>query len=307
MRRGVARRLPLAAALVAAGIAAGPAVAIPPGGAVDNPGNPPATIAITTPQVSAGGTVGFVGTGWLNSRGEGQRFYIKIDDHGSSGIGPFQANADGTVCGTLSLTPPAGATPAQRADYAPADIGDPAKPHWLRFLAGPYSGMEWNAPARSLHGDFAVVDGPGTQPPACDGVSTPPPSIAPPPPSSDPAPPAAGATRPALTVARRLRPARNRLAVTAKGGSEATVVTVTVRSAARVRLRAGARARLVQVTRPVRTLLRASSARRLSLPLSAAGRALLRHRASVTVIVRLAPAGGAAVTRRATLRRGLTP
>jgi hypothetical protein len=129
----------------------GAASAIPPGGPAENPGNPPATVAITTPSVSAaGGRVAFTGTGFLNAKGAPQKVYVKLDDHGDDGIGPFVAAADGTLKGSVALSDP----------EAPAGIADAGKEHWVRFLTGPSGTYPDNGPARSLKATFRVVAAP---------------------------------------------------------------------------------------------------------------------------------------------------
>lgn len=144
-RRRLAVGVAVAAAAVAAPVAA---LAIPPTGPGDNPGNPPATVTIVTPSVdAAGGRVAFRGTGFLNSAGQPQKVYVKFDDHGDNGIGPYVAAADGTLQGTVALSDP----------EAPADIADASKDHWLRFLAGPSGKYPDNGPARSLKAAFKVV------------------------------------------------------------------------------------------------------------------------------------------------------
>jgi hypothetical protein len=144
-----------AALLVAAGgatLLAVPAAvtALPPGGPAENPGTPPATVRIETPQVAAGGRVAFSGTGFLTGKGVPQKVYVKLDDHGDNGIGPFTASADGALAGSVALTDP----------EAPADVGDATKEHWVRFLAGPSGKYPDNAPARSLKATFRVLAAP---------------------------------------------------------------------------------------------------------------------------------------------------
>lgn len=142
------RRALLLSAGLAAAVPAGVAVAIPPTGPAENPGTPPATVTIGTPRVdAAGGKVSFTGTGWLTSKGLPQKVYVKLDDHGDDGIGPFVAAADGTITGAVALSDP----------EAPADVADASKPHWLRFLAGPSGAYPDNGPPRSLKAAFTVV------------------------------------------------------------------------------------------------------------------------------------------------------
>lgn len=144
MRRGLVALSALAAAVSGSAVA----VAIPPTGPAENPGNPPATVTIDTPSVSAaGGKVSFRGTGFLNSAGKPQKVYVKLDDHGDNGIGPYVAAADGTLKGSVALSDP----------EAPTDIADASKAHWLRFLAGPSGKYPDNGPPRSLKAEFKVV------------------------------------------------------------------------------------------------------------------------------------------------------
>jgi hypothetical protein len=142
------KRWPLVALAVLSLPAA--AVAVPPGGPAENPGNPPATVTVVTPAVQAGGRVAFTGTGFLNGNGSPQKVYVKFDDHGDNGIGPFVAAADGTLKGSVALSDP----------EAPADIADARQDHWLRFLAGPSGKYPDNGPPRSLKAAFRVVAAP---------------------------------------------------------------------------------------------------------------------------------------------------
>jgi hypothetical protein len=143
------RRLALGAAVAVAAVAAPvAAVAIPPAGPAENPGDPPATVTILTPSVRApDGKVSFRGAGFLNAKGQPQKVYVKLDDHGDDGIGPYVAAADGTLKGSVALSDP----------EAPADVADASEDHWLRFLAGPSGKDPDNGPARSLKASFKVV------------------------------------------------------------------------------------------------------------------------------------------------------
>jgi hypothetical protein len=132
------------AALLALPVAAG---AIPPTGPGENPGTPPASVTIgAEPVPAAGGRVAFTGTGFLTAAGVPQRVYVKLDDHGDSGIGPFLADTAGGLRGSVALDDP----------QAPAGGTDPAKEHWLRFLAGPSGKYPDNGPPRSLKATFRV-------------------------------------------------------------------------------------------------------------------------------------------------------
>jgi hypothetical protein len=135
---------------VAAVLAVTPVVAsaLPPGGPAENPGTPPATVSLGTAPVRAtAGQAVFTGEGFLNAAGAPQKVYVKIDDHGERGIGPFVADATGHLEGSVALDRP----------EAPADITDPSRVHWLRFLTGPSGQDPDNGPPRSLKATFRVV------------------------------------------------------------------------------------------------------------------------------------------------------
>jgi hypothetical protein len=91
--------------------------------------------------------VAFRGTGFLTASGAPQLVYLKVDDAGDAGIGPYRAAADGTVRGTLWLGAPG----------LPAAVGRPGT-HWLRFLAGPSGAHPENGPPRSLTATFRLAE-----------------------------------------------------------------------------------------------------------------------------------------------------
>jgi hypothetical protein len=146
----IRRRAVLVAVLCAAVVLPAGVEAVPPGGPADDPGDPPASISIDTTRVPRHGVVRFTGSGFLTSAGAPQVVYVKLDDHGVNGIGPFVADASGALSGSVSL------------DHreAPAGIGDTSRGHWLRFLAGPSGRYPANGPARVIKGSFAVVPAP---------------------------------------------------------------------------------------------------------------------------------------------------
>jgi len=264
----------LAAGVSAAALAS---VWVPTAGAAgtpkpDLPGTPPATVEVTTKEVFAGTQVTFQGAGWLSTGGQPQQFMIKFDDHGVNGIGPYTANADGTIGGTVAMVPPASATLKQREDYAPADLGTPGR-HWLRFLAG------WNSsPARSLHAEFTVVAAP--EAPAPDpGTGTPAAPQAPETPAGEPLTPPSLASGP-------ITRAGGRLAVRVRGGDARAGVAITIRTAGRVRLAPGTRPRQVLLAR-LRTAVAPGGVRVLRPRLTAAGRRVLANgpvRARITLV-----------------------
>ncbi len=126
----------LAAALLAGGIAASPAFALPPDGAgADTPGT---SASVSPTSLTAGATLAFTLSGFP----AGETVYVKIDDgvgygdasvQGSGVVHQQAVPSSGTVSGSFQL--PAGIT---------------AGAHWLRFLAskeltdanGAYLGVE---------------------------------------------------------------------------------------------------------------------------------------------------------------------
>jgi len=146
----IGRRVALVVVLGAAAVLPAGVEAVPPGGPGDTPGDPPASVGIDTARVPRHGVVRFSGSGFLTSAGAPQVVYVKLDDHGVNGIGPFVADASGALRGSVSL------------DHreAPADIGDASKSHWLRFLAGPSGRYPANGPARVMKGGFTVLPAP---------------------------------------------------------------------------------------------------------------------------------------------------
>lgn len=275
----------------------------------DSPGSPPATVQVTTTPVFAGTQVSFTGSGWLNAGGGAQRFYIKFDDHGGTGIGPYTANADGTIADTVSMVPPPGATLKQRQDWAPADLGTPGS-HWIRLLAGPYSDMPDNGPARSVHAPFAVVAAPDvpspTPTPAPGPAPTPAPSPSPTPtPTPAPGPgavPEPAAVMPPSLIKRTIVRSSGRLVVRVRGGSERLGVALTVRTAKPVRTAPGLRPRTVTLAR-LRTAVAPDGTRVLRPRLTAAGRQVLANVGSVRATVRLVRAGAPTITARVLVRK----
>lgn len=260
----------------------------------DVPGSPPATVQVTTTPVFAGTQVSFTGTGWLTAGGGAQRFYIKFDDHGGTGIGPYTANADGTIADTVSMVPPPGATLKQREDWAPADLGTPGT-HWIRLLAGPYSDMPDNGPARSVHAPFTVVAAPDV--PSPDPAPAPEPGAAPTPtPAPGPgAVPEPAAVMPPSLIKGTIVRSSGRLTVRVRGGSERLGVALTVRTAAPVRTAPGLRPRTVTLAR-LRTAVAPDGTRVLRPRLTAAGRQVLANLGDVRATVRLVRAGAPTTT-----------
>lgn len=253
-----------------------PALAIPPGGAVENPLG--ATVTVTTPTVAPGATVSFSATGY----DAGESVSIKVDDgqikdtNGNAVLATAVAGPDGTFTASVDLS---------RAAAAHADALKSGT-HNVRLLSVAAAG------SRSIHADFTIQgtgDGggggaadPGTGggTPGTSTGTTPPVTVAP----------------PAVVVAPRvasttLRLVGGRVAVALRGGSAAAPGTASLRT------RAG-----VTLARAVRVTLGAGATRTVRFTLTAAGKARLRRHRRLAVTVRWAPAGGTAVAKPLTLR-----
>lgn len=258
------RRALGALAVVVAGLGvAQPVAQAAPVRAPENPVG--AAVSIASTSVAPGGPIAFTGTGFVRADGAGgQIVTIKLDD--VTILGTFPADATGAVSGTVA---------------APADPGE----HWLRFLAG--SGGSTGGPAqpppRSLVADFSV--------------------LAPAPAPGEPAPAPPATTTPAARVASGTLHARNgRVAVRlALDGTVSTAATVTVRSAARVRV--GHRRARVAITRRALVSLPAGTPVVKRLALTRTARALLGRRATLRVVVAVRPLVGDPGRRTVTLRR----
>lgn len=281
----VRRALLPAAALLALG-GGSVAHAVPPGGAVDNPKG--AAVTIAPNAVATGGKVVFTGTGFV----PGEQVSVKIDDgliESSSGspadvFAVLSGAADGTLSGTIDLARVAAKTPV-----APGS-------HSLRLLS--------SEPVRSLHGDFTVVasvdpaPGPGTAPGA--GTTAPgtgEPGAGAPAPGTTPA--VAGTTRiagSALTV----RGSRSSIKVT--GTDDVAYGTVRIRSRDQVRL-GGSKAKQRLLFAPVKYAVAADQSLRLTLRLTSDGRAIMKKRRTIKVVVEATETTGGVVSRTLTVRR----
>lgn len=302
-RRARAARLQLGAAAAALAAAAAGASAAPPGGPVDTPGSPPGTLQITTPSGPVDGRIGFCVDAIRVDTAAGpvaQRFMLKLDDHGSYGIGPYTPTASGSLCATVS-TDPADHAAARggAADKLPADLCDASKPHTLRLLSG-----AWGAPGTVPEASQRSIAAPISVAGATCGRSQPrPPSPGEPVPGTPPgARPPAGAPAAAVRVRSTTVVVRGRSAYLKLGGAGAfSSGTVVLRSRAAIRIGRSPRAR--------RTLARgayqvaAGDAVELRLALTAQARVLLRTRRSIGATLTIAPSAGAAIARTVTVRR----
>lgn len=258
------------------------ALAVPPTGPADNPGTPPASVATATTTVAPHGTVSFTGAGFLNADGKPQKVYVKVDDAGTYGIGPFLAAADGSLGGSVSLDD-------AEAPKTASDLGE----HHLRFLTGPSGDYPDNGPARSIRAPFTVA-------PAAAAAPAPPAPQAPAGPVA--APPvtfALGAFRLRWPTTSRKVPIR--LSTSAPAGAQGSVVVVS-RDRLAVPGRGGkARIRLAQG----RFTLAGTGVTTVRLDISAAGKRLLAPRRARPLPARLTvtSTSGAALTSNVVLQR----
>jgi hypothetical protein len=294
------RRLVLTAALAAgASLAlAAAGMALPPGGTDDEPGTPPGSLTVTTPDVPQKGAVGFCVQD-IRVDGAGghvaQPFMMKFDDYGSSGIGPFTPEADGDLCATIS-TDPAAYTSAKggSADKIPPDLCDPAQEHWLRLLSGAWAGD--GASQRSLAAAFRVTgacgDGAGGSAGTPPATTTPTTGAM----TTTTTAPTTTPRKPTVTVTARsaqLSVSGRSLVVKLVGGPAFTRGTLLVKSRARLRVGRSAAARRTLARGSFQLAARDTVALRLALTTDA--RSLLRTRR--TLAATLAIAAGGATTR----------
>ncbi|WP_445148780.1 hypothetical protein [Baekduia sp. Peel2402] len=238
-------------ALAAGGLTA-TALAVPPGGPVENPLGATVTLAQTT--VPATGAVTVSATGYDPS----EHVSLKLDDGqvkdkaNSDVLTTADAAADGTFTATVDLakaaTPLAGGT------------------HNVRLLSSAAAG------ARSIHVDFTV---PGsattTTTPTTAGTTT----------STTPTTPTTTTGTPVPAVApslasTALRASGGKVALRLRGGSAGLKGTASLRTTSGVTL-----ARAVKATIP------AKATKTVRLTLTAAGKAQVRRHARLTVVVKV--------------------
>ena len=269
--------------------------ALPPGGTADQPGTPPGTLAITTPTVAPKGAVGFCVTNIRVDTSGGhvaQRFMLKFDDFGTTGIGPYAPDQDGNLCATVSTDPASYGSSA--SDKIPADLCDGSKGHRLRLLSGPWAHPE--ASQRSLGQAFTVTgscgDGSHGGPTTTPGGGT----------ATGGHGSGSGAAATPVTVrSSRLRADGKRVVVELAGGEALARGTLLLRTRGKVRVGRSAPAR--------RTLARGSyqlaAGTKLSvrLALTADARSLLRARTSLAATLAVNVTGGTTATKNVTVRR----
>ncbi len=254
------RILPLAA-LLAVGLAGG-ASAIPPGGAVDNPGGAVATV--TNSPIAAGGTATFTGTGFA----AGEVVTVKIDDGAilqsskSDRFAEVTAAADGTISGSVDLS--------KAAPESPVAAGD----HVLRFLSGH---------PRSLRATFQVGSAapqPST-PEATSPVAMPTTPIATTP---------AGPVWLVDTTVRRSK-TKKKIALKLKAGAFGSAGTVTVTTKGKVKLGKG-NAKKRTVAKAGSYFVDKLGSETLHLTLTADGTALLKRSKELKVLIVLKDTNG---------------
>ncbi|MEV4421452.1 hypothetical protein AB0L40_15935 [Patulibacter sp. NPDC049589] len=307
--------------------AAGTAGALPPGGAVDKPGTPAASLEITNLAGLREGKVQFCVRGSVLKDGSApQLFMLKFDDFGSNGIGPFQPDATGTYCGELSTDRTAFSAAAD--DKIPADLCNGGQ-HWLRVLSGSWAGTAATATERSLAKDFTSDATCGTggtaawptvgsiaeQYRAKAGVALPstPPAGTPTTPGGPTTTPGGSTTPggptpvPVLTGLAKIRST-----TVAVSGSTATLRVrrtaavgggkITVRSATRLAAKGRKGKKIRTLVSAQRYALTGAVAQSLRLKLTATGRSVLRTRRSLSAVVTITPTGGKPTTTRVVLR-----
>ena len=237
---------------------------------------PTAKITSTGP-LHPGSTVAFALTGFGRGDGTaGQKVAVKIDS-GAVVACLDDLDVSGKGSGSIVL---------------PADVALGA--HTLRFLAGTScvsAGPQNDLPARSVGAAFQVVATPvdpggGSPPP---GGSATPPGIVPGPPGVATVVPKAASVK--LTGKRSKLRAVFAAALPAKA-------RVTIRTARKVRLRAGAKARIVTLAR----LTSAKGGKTVTLTLTRDGRRLAKRLRKVKVVVAVAQPGGGTSRRTLTLK-----
>ncbi len=264
--------------LLALAVGAPVALAIPPGGAKDNPAG--ATVVVAPAEVVSGGHVVFTGAGFA----AGEEVSVKIDDGavfkkgGSVDVLTVVTGAaDGTVSGVIDLS--------QLNPSTPVGVGD----HWIRLLSGQ---------PRSLHADFKVVEAGGAPqvptPAPAPGAPTPTPTpnggSTPPGQAPGQAPPVAKAplvevTRTTVVVKRSK--AKLRLAA----GPAGSAGRLRVRTLEAFKIGRGARKRRDLFARESYLVEKVGQAT-ITLRLTADGAAVLRRRKAFKAVVEITDATG---------------
>lgn len=240
----------------------------------------------TAATVAPGAALALSGSGLVRepadyANGEGQTLVSRLD--GSGPALTATAAEDGSLSASLPI-------PAETA------TGDHTLVTWSGFA------RQNDYPQAVYATPFAVAPaqtGPGEQPP----VEQPPAGGGGQPGAGDP-PRRTTPAKPAAVVSKALKAKRAALALVLAPGTTKTRATIVVRTNAKVALERGAKRRIVVVAQLRRVLLDPAKRRvTVRVPLTKAGRALLRAHARLRVKVRVAPAKGRAVVRVVTVRR----
>jgi hypothetical protein len=280
------------------------AVAVPPGGAVENPLGGSVTLQPTT--VAAGAKLAFAGQGYEPA----ERVTIKLDDGailngaGSDVFATVDAAGDGTFSGLVDLSTVGSAWTAAMSTGI----------HNVRLLSSSPKG------ARSIHVDFEVTAPSGGAPGTGAGSGT----------GGGSGPGAGsgggsgagggsgtggggetgaeaggGATAPARgavqVIATRLVAKAGQVAVRLRGGASAQWITASLVS--RDRLRVGGKRRVVTLAKPHRVRVGARATLTVRLSLTRAAKTVLISRRALQARLGLAPSRGARTTTTVTLRR----
>lgn len=203
----------------------------------------------------------------------------------------------------------AGIAYGERGDVAPASGGDAGRyaidgNALDAFAIVPVEGVPVTpdpGPGPSPEPDPGPAPAPGPVPPPIVPIAAPAPPVV----AATPPAPARPAAKPSLSVrSTSLRLSSGRVKVRLRcAGTERCSGRVRLRTAAKVRLRRGAKAKVVTVTGTVRYRVAAGRTATVTLKLGRSGRTLLRRVRAVKVRVLVAPSSGRATSRRVTLRR----
>jgi len=271
------------------------AVAVPPGGAVENPLGGSVTLQPTT--VPAGATLTFAGQGYEPA----ERVTIKLDDGailnaaGSDVFATGDAVGDGTFSGLVDLSTVGSASTAAMSTGI----------HNVRLLSSSPKG------ARSIHVDFEITAASGGAPgtgagPGTGGGSGSGGGGSGTGSGGEPgAETGGGATAPApgavQVIATRLVAKANQVAVRLRGGASSQWISASLVS--RDRVRVGGKRRVVTLAKPRRVRVGARATLTVRLSLTRAAKTVLVSRRTLQARLGLAPSRGARTTTTVTLRR----
>jgi hypothetical protein len=262
-------------ALAAGGLTA-TALAVPPGGPVENPLG--ASVTLATPAVAYDGTVTVSGSGYDPA----EHVSLKVDDGAARDasrndvLQTVDAAGDGTFTTTVDLS-----------RIVPA-LGNGR--HDVRLLSAAAAG------ARSIHVDFTATGAPATAPaPSSAPTGSTPTATTPTTTTGTPV----SATAPSIASTALRATRAGTVALRLRGGSAGLKATVSVRT------RSG---RGVALTRALEVSVRADATKTYKLKLTAAGRRQVRRHARLAVVVKVTPTDGAKAFKTSlTLKRAASP